>query len=872
MRAAVTARMYFIHARGCDGTFLAVNSVFNILTLFFFHLSPSLCVCVCVLIEDTSFTGVRRDVAAPCKTSALNTAIVTKPNVKPRRVETPTRNVVVSPNIATVSAGVFHPSDNSKEKETLVSSPTRTVTAAREPERPLSSLGLRVGIRQDRSIKPLPSPLLLPSVSAPASKRAAIKPADKTAGVDIGRKKTKLGRAATVRAISKKGVGKIPIVKVVKHDSEEEQEEETINENDVGHKSRDEGEEEDEDGVNDIDGNGDTGVDDDDDDDDDVDTDIKVRVRLGKRDSPPNSSRKSGATPKKLKLKKLTQTAVAAAAATKEVADAVSEAIDNMMAAAVEYALANYIPSADSTVDPDVTEYRGDDDSEGGEGRGRGRGGESRIERETRQKYERIAEIVAAQNAPNYGKNGKLLLSKTQKLRNKLHRNYVFMQEQARRLQQLQPGPLPAAVVSNTKQMLADRNYTLYMPGDKHYMRPCTLEELNSQLDVAADVGSHSVYNKTSRQWKVALFCVRIVARATYPRAIGYYAQTDSRLPTLRSHGGGGGGGGDDAESDVTNGRKETSVSRGTKRSRSFQTTSSFAAASTSTPTTGDGTQEILYVKDYENANRKRRRQTLEQSFYPNDDHETKAAANEDAVNRYVGASSFGNDTDVSTGGVSRDQARDIRNGEEKTVRFPGHVSGCTGHVSGSVNLCDADNTEVGDNSDKRDVCVEAEDKKEQIVAGGDASDPLKLICILHDRDSGALGVGHIRMYFAWLSTQRISRVIFLMERGLTSQAVVEAQRLVDTMPWSVECEFFLFTDLSFLAKDHELVPLHETVPGDEVEALLANLRVDPARLPKIRLAQDPIAKYYGNRARDILRITSLSAMAGSVVSYCRVV
>ena len=112
-----------------------------------------------------------------------------------------------------------------------------------------------------------------------------------------------------------------------------------------------------------------------------------------------------------------------------------------------------------------------------------------RAEREARQKYERIAEIVAAQDAPNYGKNGKLLLSKTQKLRNKLHRNYVLMQEQARRLRQLQPGALPAAVISNTKQMLSDRNYALHMPGDKHYARACTLDQVRAQLDVAADAG-----------------------------------------------------------------------------------------------------------------------------------------------------------------------------------------------------------------------------------------------------------------------------------------------------------------------------------------------------------------------------------------------
>jgi DNA-directed RNA polymerase subunit H len=498
----------------------------------------------------------------------------------------------------------------------------------------------------------------------------------------------------------------------------------------------------------------------------------------------------------------------------------VSEAIDNMMAAAVEHALATYVASADACGDV----------ADGGAAEG-----ESRAEREARQKYERIAEIVAAQNAPNYGKTGKLLLSNTQKLRNKLHRNYVLMQEHARRLQQLQPGQLPADVVSNTKQMLADRHYVLYMPGDKRYTRPCTLDELRTQPNVAVDVGSHSVYNKTLRQWKVALFCVRIVARATYPRAIGYYAQTDARAS---AHGGAGGGGDDDD----TN---EPARHAGRKRARS--STSSVASAAAT---------DMLAARHCEDPNRKRRRQNFERARALEPVHEPKtgpenASGGDDETRRTDAAGTAPTASDEPSQNASSSS-------DARTACCETDLKLAQGRETY------ADGWDVADEKKRR--------RTEAAVEAKSDTNPLKLICILHDRDSGALGVGHIRMYFAWLSTQRISRVVFLMERGLTSQAMVEAQRLVDTMPWSIECEFFLFSDLSFLAKDHELVPLHETVPGDEVEELLADLRVDPARLPKIRLAQDPIAKYYGNRARDILRITSLSAMAGSVVSYCRVV
>jgi len=596
----------------------------------------------------------------------------------------------------------------------------------------------------------------------------------------------------------------------------------------------------------------------------------------------------------------------------KEVADAVSEAIDNMLAAAVEHALAT------------TRSVVGDDDDGDGDDEENAIAGESRSERQARRRYERIAEIVATQNAPNYGKNGKLLLSKTQRLRNKLHRNYVLMRQQASRLDRVQAGRVPAAVVANAKQMLADRNYVLHAPGDRHYTRPCTLDELHARPTVATEVGSHPVYTRASRQWKVVLFCVRVVARATYPRAIGYYALNDSRV----AH---------DRETAETVPRVRPPLSP----SASSPSISSFASPSVSAssrgarkrlpPTRDDGDNDDAHEPQrhesrgadcYEDPLRKRRRHDFASSADTTDTADPALAAHAADANPCGGgsrvvaveAAATAASTSNPSGARKRrpptqddgdnDDAREPQRHESRGAdcyedplrkrRRHDFASSAdttdTADPALAAHAADANpcgrGEPTGGGGGGRVVAVEAAAsaastrdprRKEACEAAvGDGvsarTDALRLVCILHDRDSGALGVRDIRMYFAWLSTQRISRVVFLMERGLTSQAVVEAQRLVETMPWSIECEFFLFTDLSFLAKHHQEVPLHETVPGDEVQALLDDLDVDPARLPKIRLAQDPIAKYYGNRARDILRITSLSATAGSVVSYCRVV
>ena len=147
----------------------------------------------------------------------------------------------------------------------------------------------------------------------------------------------------------------------------------------------------------------------------------------------------------------------------------------------------------------------------------------------------------------------------------------------------------------------------------------------------------------------------------------------------------------------------------------------------------------------------------------------------------------------------------------------------------------------------------------------------LRLACILHDADSGPLGVHQIRCYFSWLADHEISRVVFLLEKPLTSQALTEANIRISAMTWNLECEFFVFSELAFIAKDHELVPKHDIVLKRDQKKKLDELRVAFHQLPRIR-SLDAIAKYYGYGAGDMVRITSLCVGSGSRVDFCRIV
>ncbi|MGB9135111.1 MAG: DNA-directed RNA polymerase subunit H [Candidatus Bathyarchaeia archaeon] len=70
---------------------------------------------------------------------------------------------------------------------------------------------------------------------------------------------------------------------------------------------------------------------------------------------------------------------------------------------------------------------------------------------------------------------------------------------------------------------------------------------------------------------------------------------------------------------------------------------------------------------------------------------------------------------------------------------------------------------------------------------------------------------------------------------------------------------------------DHELVPRHEIMQQDEREKLLAQYRVPPYQLPRIKTS-DPAVKAIGAKAGDIVKISRNSTTAGKYVAYRYVV
>jgi len=113
------------------------------------------------------------------------------------------------------------------------------------------------------------------------------------------------------------------------------------------------------------------------------------------------------------------------------------------------------------------------------------------------------------------------------------------------------------------------------------------------------------------------------------------------------------------------------------------------------------------------------------------------------------------------------------------------------------------------------------------------------------------------------LEEKNIKRGIIIFPGNMTPSA----RKVIVAMAAQYKLEEFAETDLLVNITHHTLVPQHEVLDASQKRELLSKYRVKETQLPRIQLA-DPVARYYGLRRGQVVKITRPSETAGRYASY----
>jgi len=125
------------------------------------------------------------------------------------------------------------------------------------------------------------------------------------------------------------------------------------------------------------------------------------------------------------------------------------------------------------------------------------------------------------------------------------------------------------------------------------------------------------------------------------------------------------------------------------------------------------------------------------------------------------------------------------------------------------------------------------------------------------------VGIKTIKQYCTRMQEENISRAIIVVQLGMTPSA---KQALVDMAP-KYQLEQFLESELLVNVTEHDLVPEHLVLTPTEKAELLARYKLKDHQLPRMQIG-DTIARYYGLRKGEVIKIIRASPTSGRYVTY----
>lgn len=125
------------------------------------------------------------------------------------------------------------------------------------------------------------------------------------------------------------------------------------------------------------------------------------------------------------------------------------------------------------------------------------------------------------------------------------------------------------------------------------------------------------------------------------------------------------------------------------------------------------------------------------------------------------------------------------------------------------------------------------------------------------------MGIKTMRKFISILDERKLESGILIYSSAMTPSA----NKVIASMAQQFSLEAFQEAELLVNITHHIMVPRHEVMSTEEKKALLARYRLKDTQLPRIQLT-DPVARYYGLKRGQVVRIIRPSETAGRYVSY----